>query len=306
MTEINSESLKKLRDRAGLTLDDLAKKAKVDRGTISRIENGKVPKCRAETVRRLSDALGVEPEVLTGPLPEDDDARIFGRKSAMKMRIADDARNALALVATRYGVKPTAIVHLAPFLFLWAAEESLKRRGQKLVEVSQHLDALFAVKAPDHLSYLMIDNWRGEDIMEAERRSIAHRDIFGTTIPDDALPPQYEEEEQNPMAKFLASLASELDGQVDFDSWSPHWDRPMYHLGQEEADKLTGGDRLATLAIVQGAAPLHAMPKQVREAGPNAVAEWANEERKRSQKEMLGDFDFGFDDDDQEGDERHD
>lgn len=57
------ERLKELRRRRVLTMEELADKAGVGRGTIWRLEHG-VMGAQPRTVRKLAKALGVEPEEL--------------------------------------------------------------------------------------------------------------------------------------------------------------------------------------------------------------------------------------------------
>ncbi len=57
--------LRALRALRGLDQRTLAAKSKVDRATISLLENGRRPP-RISTVRKLADALGVQPETLRG------------------------------------------------------------------------------------------------------------------------------------------------------------------------------------------------------------------------------------------------
>lgn len=56
--------LLELRENAALSQQDLAARAGMTRSQISRLENGLVPKPRPSTVRKLADALGVEPREL--------------------------------------------------------------------------------------------------------------------------------------------------------------------------------------------------------------------------------------------------
>ena len=59
--------LKGLRERKALTQEELAHKAGINRVTLARIETGAQP--YPATVRKLADALGVEPAELMEPLP---------------------------------------------------------------------------------------------------------------------------------------------------------------------------------------------------------------------------------------------
>ena len=57
------EKLKELRKRRVLTMEELAEKAGIGRGTIWRLEHG-VMGAQPRTIRKLARALGVEPEEL--------------------------------------------------------------------------------------------------------------------------------------------------------------------------------------------------------------------------------------------------
>ena len=278
MTTINPFNVRTLREQKHMTLDELAIIAQIDRGTISKIENGRRDATRPSTLRKLAIALGVDADVLTGPnIDEADRTPLLARKTQMNFKMASDARNALSLVALRYNVKPGQILHLAPFLFYWAAEESLKWRTERLNEINEKIDAVSAVSHPSHLSSLATTNWRGEEILENESRSIAKRDLFGLLIDDENVCSGYEESEQNPIAQFFKSIAATLNGHVEFEYWSPHWSHAGYTLGKEEALELVGGDQDAAHHILCGYAPLHELPKDTREQGSLAIAKWANE-----------------------------
>lgn len=60
-----SYRLKIERARAGLTVDDLAKRSKVDGQTISRIEKG-VTEPRISTIGKIANALKIDVEELIG------------------------------------------------------------------------------------------------------------------------------------------------------------------------------------------------------------------------------------------------
>lgn len=56
-----SIELRKFREAAGLTQNELARKAKTEQGTVSRIEGGKVALLDLAIFERLCVALGVTP-----------------------------------------------------------------------------------------------------------------------------------------------------------------------------------------------------------------------------------------------------
>jgi len=277
MSHINPATLKQLRARKGWNLDELAHRSGVDRQTIHRIESGKQAKSRRTTIERLAKAFQTEAKALGEDLQDEESGFGPTRKSQVTIRMSNEIRNALNLVAMRYDIKPASIVHMAPLLFLWAAEESLKRRREKLAELSTRYSAVESIAGFDHLDRLLTCNWRGEEVMEAERRSITRGDIFGRTIPDDHLSQGYEESEQNPMAVFLAGLIADLKGLAEFEHWSPYWDEPGYTLGHVEVSRLVGDDEDAIHHILHGNVGLHEIPRETRESGPEHVAAWVNE-----------------------------
>ena len=193
----------------------------------------------------------------------------------------------LRLTAARFGVKPNHILHLAPLLFRWAAEMSLQWRRKRLAELEAQIDALSNMVTPKHLSGVVIDNWRGDQVLEDEQGSIDKRDLFGVLLKDDSLSATYEESEQNPMAQFLKSISASLGDDVEFEHWSPHWSQPGYTLGKAEALELVGGDAEAAQQIVDGYAPLHELPKEVREQGADAVAAWAIEIGNKELRKLI-------------------
>lgn len=58
------EKLKAERRRAALTQEQLAEKANVGIATIARIEGGDIEEPRVSTLRKLAEALGIEPRDL--------------------------------------------------------------------------------------------------------------------------------------------------------------------------------------------------------------------------------------------------
>jgi transcriptional regulator with XRE-family HTH domain len=63
LVEVDGQKLQKIRRRRLWLIGDLADKSGVHRNTISKLENGKGG-AYPETIRRLADALGVDPTEL--------------------------------------------------------------------------------------------------------------------------------------------------------------------------------------------------------------------------------------------------
>jgi transcriptional regulator with XRE-family HTH domain len=68
------ENLREARRRAALTQGELADKAGVGITTIVRIETGEITEPRVSTLRKLAEALGVEPRDLLQDWERSDDA----------------------------------------------------------------------------------------------------------------------------------------------------------------------------------------------------------------------------------------
>jgi HTH-type transcriptional regulator, competence development regulator len=62
--EVNTEALRTLREERVLTVSELARQAGVSKNTISKAENG--GSVYPSTVRKLAQALGVDPSDLVG------------------------------------------------------------------------------------------------------------------------------------------------------------------------------------------------------------------------------------------------
>lgn len=284
MQEINSRNVRKLRVAQSLTLAQLAKISGVNQSTIHKIEAGKRPHPHLSTVKKLADHLGVQPDILMGEDMEDEgnSLEFFLRKSKFTFKMSDAARNSLRLVADRYGCEPEHILHVAPFLFHWAAEASLRERQARLDTINSQLSALETIEVPKHLADFYIEGWRGDDPLDAEQRSISKRDLFGLLSSDEALPADYEPAEDNPWVRFLKSLADQSGGTTEFDYWTPRWNHFAYSVARDDALSLVGGNEEAADHIISGRAQLHELPSAVREAGSHAVEEWAIEAGERA------------------------
>ena len=61
------ENLKHYREIKNMSQEELAEKAGISRVTISLLETGKQTIAKSNTIVRLADALGIEPQVLLCP-----------------------------------------------------------------------------------------------------------------------------------------------------------------------------------------------------------------------------------------------
>jgi transcriptional regulator with XRE-family HTH domain len=287
MSRINPEILRTERERKGWSLGDLARRSGIDAQSIHRIEKGGQKHNRKKVIADLARALGVYEDSLTvtasPPLPEEgvDESEELLSESQMNVRVSNRARNAFALVADRYGVSHAQIGEIAPLLFCWAAEQSLKGRRDRLAEIDKMNAELWQLKAR-HLHARAFDNYVAEATLEAERQSIAKNDVFGINISGDEfdsfLPENYSEATDNPFSDFLRGLTAELGDLATFAEWDPD-DSPEYTVCGSRVVEYLAGDREAADEVLEGYVLLHKLPKELREEGKGeARAKWVRDD----------------------------
>lgn len=265
MSRINPEVLRSEREKKKWSIDDLAKRSRVDRQSIHRIENGSKQRNRNDVIEKLAKALGISAELLTGAsapttsVENFEKADVLFERSQLNLRVSNQARNALFLASLKYRVTQSQIVEIAPLLFCWAAKQSLKRRADRLDAIKRNAEELWSLSA-SHLAGRVFDNWNAMGTIEAELNSIGDEDLFGTMISGDGLvsflAEEYDEATENPFANFIEDLATEIGEDVSFNSWSP-LRSPKYYVCKSLANRVAGGDEVATDEILEGGAPLH-------------------------------------------------
>lgn len=301
MNHIEPSRLKELRKSMRLTQKELGKRSAINEQTISNLERGKVQRrIRQRIVDSLCKVLCVDASVLAGtaPIPERENQDkldlLLGQKSQINHRITDTSRNALLLVAMRYGIQTTRIYEIAPFLFLWAAEQSLRRREERLARLESTWDDVGSMQDQvPHLSQLAISSSTAENIMLEEKKSIEDRDLFGLLLKDTfGAEDEYDESSENPFTVFLSDLAKQLGDLAEFDGWDAIGS-PDYEVCPDEAARLVGGDEKLVREILVGNVPLHEMPEKLKKK--EAIKErvdWvqlqAQEKRKRFDESFPG------------------
>ncbi|VVT10187.1 conserved hypothetical protein [Sphingomonas sp. EC-HK361] len=297
MARINSIVAKLERQKMKLSLDDLARRAGVDRTTLHRIETGRMKHNAEHVVARLAKVFRLEPEQLTATqvaeveIPADDTEigleSPFLYRSQLNVRVPHEVRNALHLVAWRYGMRPLDIIEIAPLLFHVVAAETLKQRSDKLASLRDLRSRILDMSGSfPHLHERMLNDWNAEEIGLREERSITARDLRGDKVDEgddyvDARPLDYDDSVDNP---FVAQLRHRLDALQPADSepellycWSDGYP-PRYEICREEALAYLGGDADAGEEIVTGRVGLHEIPKELRDVGQaEARATWVKE-----------------------------
>jgi len=305
-TPINHKMVKQLRDERGWTQEELAKKAGLNKQSIFRIEDNQYSGAKRETIEKLSKALGVDAAALTGKSSkasslDENISDPFENKSQMNIRIDNSTRNALNLVARRYGVQISEIVEIAPLLFDLAAERSLQKRRKNLGRINEALADVEALR--DKYRYLLIDIPGNEDSFNFEEKSIEENDIFGRIFDNEknrhfCYANNFDHNVDNPFAAFIKEELQDLENSIKetggkhvvrkFDGWHPDvWSTPTYRICIKEAVDLVGPDEDAVRAIVNGQAPLHEIPKELRNSSPEQLAEWAKSVAKDREVKLV-------------------
>lgn len=293
MARINPHLLRHYRDKQNMSQEDLSRHSRIDKGTIFRIEAGRMKRNSQRVIADLAKSLKVESDKLTAidveGLPAPEDSQLFP-KSQLNVRVAPEVRNALALVSQRYGVSALDVIEFAPLLFHLVASESLKARADQLsaLRIARDVVSDFSGRFK-HLTERMLSDWQAEEIEFLEEKSIAKRDLRGSTIDDDdshtdARPFDYDEDEINPFVIHLRErLATvQADGQTDrLEGWYRSAG-VQYEICREEALAWFGGDQDAADDLVSGRFCMTDVPKDIRAAGADKRVEWANAKREEN------------------------
>ena len=269
MARVNPFILQTQRQRKGWSQDRLAEMAGVNKQTISRIERGKQDNTRENTISHLARALGAEPAELTREAltPETGESEPVPGRQQSSFGVSDVANNFLYLISERYFIKPWQVMELAPLLFCWAAEMSLRERRERLDKLEEACAT--ARKLEKEMPHLPPPNFiYSEEKIAAESRSIDSRDIFGMCFSDDAFSdgPFYldnNDDTDNPFALFLAKMAEDIGDVARFDGFSPV-DYPIFQVCREEALNMVGGDETLAERIFTGVVDLYEMPKELQ------------------------------------------
>lgn len=274
---INPDRFAALLDRCGLSQKELAAIIGTDVGTVSRWKTGKIRTVRSDKLTRLCEVLRTTPTELCadGPLPEAAAAGDAAPRGQVTMMLDTACRNALALIARRYGVTRQQIVEIAPLLFAIMAEQSLAERRDRLKGFHDAQDKCFDA-APPHLGRLLrgrSDEGDDAKVLEAEQLSIEQRDLFAARVSG-----RYANEDaSNPFAAFLSERLAETKPEIKAGVTWDEGDAPRYCVGTEELKDLLGKDGDALKLIMSGEVALAEMPGDIRRAKPEARASWVKE-----------------------------
>jgi hypothetical protein len=172
---------------------------------------------------------------------------------------------------------------LAPYLFCWAAEASLRRRRERLNQVRWAYENVQNLGRD--MPHLSVPNSNPlKEMIEAESESINSQDIWGMALYEAGFEgAALQAGTDNPFAMFLRDLAAEIGDDVVLETASS-FDYAEYRVCEKEALHLAGDTDVAE-EILSGHVPLHDMPKELRGLGMwEQRAEWLRAKAKEYQE----------------------
>lgn len=271
MGKVNSKVLRELRQLKGWSQAELSKNTKygsdpgINKDTISRLERGSQNNTRPSVLKKLARTFGVEIGVLTGDAPIPKSKNDQTQTPRAQIGISDQARNALYLLYDRYFIQPWQIVEMAPVLFCWAAEESLRARRHAINDVElRYKNAQEVESNISHLRPSQFDEL--QEKISAEIESINERDLFGLKL-DDAGVANFSHGWDNPFSVFLRQLFSKHRDVIEFDGFDL-LDFPDYEICSEEAKRTAGGNEELSKFVLAGHIVLGDMPTELLNSSP--------------------------------------
>jgi transcriptional regulator with XRE-family HTH domain len=274
--QIEPQRLKQIRKARGLTQDELARKAALNKQTIYRLETA-AGSIRQANLEKLARSLDVAPEVLTGaaPPPEINRPPLSAEEAAYQLNVRVDAavRNAFELVARRYRVSVTKVAQLAPLSFVMLAEASLRERRRKLSEYEEALGRLGDLGAGIARLPTLSNLYEQERAVEAERKSINHNDLFAKDVADPWNGANQADDE-NPFDSFLRALAARTN-EVTVNIIAPSV--TDYTVCRTTAMELVDGDEELAGWLLHGEVPIHRIPKGLKSIDERK--DWMRENR---------------------------
>lgn len=272
---IDCKRVKDLRERRNLSQKELAERAKISKDSLSRIERGRQTGKARNTVKGLAEALEVSVAVLTGdaPMPAATKPEEDGERFQINVRVSGAMRNAFSLAALRYRIPMKQIVELAPFLFVVAAEQSLRRRSARLADLESALNKVTDLgKASQSFLLRTLAIEAGyPPHLDAERESIESRDILSARLDKlieerlittyDAVNESYDDASDNPFVQSLRESAAGL-GVAEIEEFWPG--KTEYRVCQDDAVIFAGGDEEAAQMLVDGRVLVHEIPAELR------------------------------------------
>jgi transcriptional regulator with XRE-family HTH domain len=263
---INPATLKALRETKGLTQDKLVElvnrigRGRLDKRQLQRIEGkARLPGphyVREKTLLALARALSVSPAELQSA-PEDSPAAPaeVDERLPLPVKVRPATVTKLDLIRSAYKVSLEEIIDLAPLMFAYHAESSLRERKQRL-EGNLQLRERFLRAFPEMQHLLEEGEQATPSKLQSEHMSLRGDDIFGMWLDPEVF--DGIELGDNPFAEYLQRLSAEFaaPSKLEVDDLPAllalHAETriPDYTVCTEHLDWLTQGDPELKMAIL--------------------------------------------------------
>jgi transcriptional regulator with XRE-family HTH domain len=299
--QINPAALKAFREKQGLSQEALVRRvqtrAQVSLGKrqIQRIESRASQEgcitVQEKTLRALARALNVSPGTLQAvpdDLPEAEAEVELGQRTELTVKLRTATLTKLDMVRSAYKVELEEIIDLAPLMFVYHAESSLRERRARL-EANQRVRDDLLRAFPGLASVLSDDPNTAE---ESESFSVSVDDVFGAFINPEGT--EGTEADCNPFTQYLMRLSerfgdpSTLDvvdegaGQASARGVSR---LPDYTVCGGFFDQLTGGDADLKNAIRERRLLIDSIPWHVLMQKEDLRIIWLRRELERLQED---------------------
>ncbi len=296
---IDPKRLERLRKGKRLSRGRLAEKSKISERTIARLESeaGRATIAREKTVNDLADALGVEPEVLTGEQPLPDATKHKPTEQGQQRKVNADLQPgvslAYVLIKRRYGLSLTTLVNAAPLMFVLLAEGSFVWRREKAEEAVEASNALRGLGLGNRNFWIAAQ--RAENAVMEEEDSIGRRDVFGEDLfEQDIFDEGYDSSAHNPFADYLRALAKKIDDPdiveigEDIEARGSLKNFPNFTICNGDVNAFTGGDARLNFALRMGWLRADSIPEDLlAEDALKERQEWLEEQIPEKAKEPL-------------------
>lgn len=258
------ETISSLMAERGENRTTLARKTGLSRNTISAILTGRpARKVNLDLIAKALGRAGREEleRLASGPSELTDEEK---RHRAQRIGIVRGVLNLksntwlnVQIVSQRFNVSPTFLFEAAPICFALLAELSLSRRRARLVGLREQLQGIVGLY---HLDQMVIGRDRIEDALSDEARSIAQRDLDGSSGKEVG---QFEG--PHLFADFINSLAQEA-GLSSFEV-SCDGIESIFQFAEifpDDLERTTAGDHRARFALARRYADLGLLPVDLR------------------------------------------
>lgn len=294
MPEINVQKLKNVRENRGLSQSALAKKSRVTKRQIQRLEqrnDSETVTVREHTLKRLARALGVREETLSTAPDEDGDTTQsrnpwHAPMATVATSIDPVAAQCLDLVCNHYRVTARDVISIAPALFVLAAEDSLIKRRKTLAEHRQKINTAnsptdFGLDGTNDFTEWQMWLLGDHETEGSEDYSIAQADLTGR-LGSIRLGDEYDDFDHEQIDEFcdylsdlvvaklpelpLGTFAPSFRNQMDLHDHYSQTKMLQLRVLRHKLSQIAGGDSDARKALDDGWVRVSEIPPELHDA----------------------------------------